>query len=398
MQTAFTQLSQLLQQYRPLWQVEAFYACRKSQVEWAVQYPELYQWLLSLSWEEVDSYKQDTRKLIEAVNSMFPVASVLQQLTNLDTLDSEESPVLNSIFSGVPGRKVEQIRRFGQYALAYHQGDEWLEWCAGKGYLGRVLSSGSGDPTLSFEWQESLCESGQHEANKLGLNMTFVQGDAFSEKGAAVLSKQHAVALHACGDLHVRLLKLGAKSQLPAMTVSPCCYHLIHDEHYQPLSQLGQQLDLQLNKTELRIPLQETVTGGERVKRHRQLEMSYRLGLDALRCDELNEQEYQSVPSIQKSKLNDGFEAFCRWAEEKKQFGLMEHDWPRYESIGQQRFELMERLSLVQQLFRRPLEIWLAMDKVSFLNEYGYQTQLSIFCDRQVTPRNLIIHASLSYD
>ncbi len=398
MQTAFTQLSQLLQQYRPLWQVEAFYVCRNSQVEWADQYPELHQWLLSLSREEVDSFKQNTGMLIDAVKSTFPAAKVLQQLTNLDALDAEMSRVSNRIFSGVPGRKVEQIRRFGQYALTYHQGDEWLEWCAGKGYLGRVLSSGSGDPTLSFEWQESLCESGQHEANNLGLNMTFVQGDAFSEKGAAVLSKQHAVALHACGDLHVRLLELGVKSQLPAMTVSPCCYHLIHDEYYQPLSQPGQQLDLRLNKTELRIPLQETVTGGERVKRHRQLEMTYRLGLDALRCEELNEQEYQSVPSIQKSKLSDGFEAFCRWAEAKKQFGLMEHDWQHYESIGQQRFELMERLSLVQQMFRRPLEVWLALDKVLYLNEHGYETQLSIFCDREVTPRNLIIHAALNHD
>ncbi|MGR5470555.1 methyltransferase, partial [Vibrio astriarenae] len=93
--------------------------------------------------------------------------------------------------------------------------------------------------------------------------MTFIQGDAFDAKAKAVFKPtQHAVALHACGDLHVRLMQYGCERGVAAMTISPCCYHLIQEAQYQPLSELGKASSLTLSKQELRIPLQQTVTGG----------------------------------------------------------------------------------------------------------------------------------------
>ncbi|GAM69239.1 SAM-dependent methyltransferases [Vibrio sp. JCM 19236] len=43
----------------------------------------------------------------------------------------------------------------------------------------------------------------------------------------------------------------------------------------------------------------------------------------------------------------------------------------------------MERLGLVQQLFQRPLELWLVLDKALYLQEQGYQVELSQFCDKK---------------
>ena len=53
----------------------------------------------------------------------------------------------------------------------------------------------------------------------------------------------------------------------------------------------------------------------------------------------------------------------------------------------------MERLSLVQQPFRRSLEMWLVFDKALYLIERGYQVSLSTFCSKKVTPRNILIQA-----
>jgi hypothetical protein len=53
----------------------------------------------------------------------------------------------------------------------------------------------------------------------------------------------------------------------------------------------------------------------------------------------------------------------------------------------------MERISLVQQPFRRCLEMWLVLDKALFLAENGYQVEISQFCSRAMTPRNILIHA-----
>ena len=57
---------------------------------------------------------------------------------------------------------------------------------------------------------------------------------------------------------------------------------------------------------------------------------------------------------------------------------------------------VMARMELVRHLFRRPLELWLVLDRALFLQEQGYQVELSQFCARELTPRNILIHAEKS--
>lgn len=215
--------------------------------------------------------------------------------------------------------------------------------------------------------------------------------------GSAALfnSSTHAVALHACGDLHVKMLHYATSSHAAAISFSPCCYHLIRDNEYHAMSKVAAQSDLQLTRRELRLPLQETVTGGERVRRQRQQEMVYRLGFDALVSQVGHQAGYIPIPSIQKSKLNQGFAEFCQWAAQEKNIAMdFTHvDLAHFESLGYQRFWQMERISLVQDGFRRLLELWLVLDKALYLQEQGYQVRVSEFCDRKATPRNLVVNA-----
>ncbi|MDF1666104.1 MAG: SAM-dependent methyltransferase, partial [Planctomycetota bacterium] len=53
-------------------------------------------------------------------------------------------------------------------------------------------------------------------------------------------------------------------------------------------------------------------------------------------------------------------------------------------------------LALLRWLFRRPLEMWLCLDRALFLKEAGYKVQLGQFCEREVSPRNLMIIAEAS--
>ncbi len=50
-------------------------------------------------------------------------------------------------------------------------------------------------------------------------------------------------------------------------------------------------------------------------------------------------------------------------------------------------------MELVRQLFRRPLEMWLVLDRVCYLEQSNYDVSLGTFCDKPVTPRNILIHA-----
>lgn len=394
MSQQFQSLDSFLVETQAYWRFEPFLASAQPIMPWVKTNPTLSQWLEQLSPQQISAYKQDTDALVADMSAHLPCIESIESWTTLPILANKGLTLSRGVDNGVPGRKLDQILSMGGAAISDHHGSEWLEWCSGKGFLGRVLASQTKQKVTSFEFQQMLCESGQQEADKQGLPMQFVQGDALKPQAASALNpQQHAVALHACGDLHASLIDLATKKQLPAITLSPCCYHLVEGETYQALSTQGKASALKLTRHELRIPLQETVTGGERVKRHRMEEMSFRLGFDLLMREVTKKDEYVPVPSIKKSLLADGFEAFCRWACDKKGFPLPELDFNYYLSLGVTRYWHMERMSLVQQPFRRALELWLVLDKANYMREQGYSVTVSQFCSRETTPRNLLIHA-----
>nr|WP_026025822.1 methyltransferase [Vibrio rumoiensis] len=392
----FNILDQSLLQTQALWRIDPFQLSFHSSLPWQEIAPDLCQFLAQLTDDDIIEFKQNTASLLPELSIFIPQLSTLWQACELENL--RESPLhgVEALSVGIPGRKWQQICAMGSAALKENKGTKWLEWCSGKGFLGQVLAQQSHLPVTSFEWQQGLCDSGQVLANQRKLKMTFVQGDALSASSTSVFNQQqHAVALHACGDLHAHLIEHVCQQHLPALTLSPCCYHLIEGDHYQALSTHGQQSKLQLSKNELRIPLQETVTGGQRVKQHRELEMTYRLALDSLLREKMGHCEYTPLPSIKKSELGLGFEHFCHWSQQQKALIFPMNDLTSWEAKGRQRFMQMERISLIQQVFRRPLEMWLVCDKALRLQQQGYSVSVSTFCTREITPRNILIQAVL---
>ncbi|MGY0615667.1 methyltransferase [Vibrio sp. FJH11] len=395
MNTQFQFINDCLIEHQSLWRFDPFQSSIHSALPWQEQYPNLCQWLATLSPLQIERLKTKPEQALAEISLYLPVLQKLADCTQLDAISLSGLELERGLDSGIPGRKLEQIVAMGEAAILNHRGEEWLEWCSGKGYLGRILTTQTEQPVTSFEYQQALCDSGQQIADEHHWKMAFIQGDAFHASAKAVFKPtQHAVALHACGDLHVRLLQYGCESGVAAMTISPCCYHLIQGVAYQALSEAGQTSTLILSKQELRIPLQQTVTGGERVRRHRQREMVFRLGFDLITRQVLGFDEYQPVPSIRKSQLSEGFEAFCLWAAEQKGITMNRKiDFDQFEALAEARFWQMERMSLIQLVFQRPLEIWLALDKALYLEERGYRARLLEFCAKSVTPRNILLCA-----
>ncbi len=70
-----------------------------------------------------------------------------------------------------------------------------------------------------------------------------------------------------------------------------------------------------------------------------------------------------------------------------------EIDWYAAEAAGWQRQRETMRLSLVRHAFRRAIELWLVLDLASFIAEQGYEVEVGSFCDRKLTPRNILISA-----
>lgn len=386
----FQQLDRLLTETRRWWQYQPYHHLN---LAFADEAPALAAQLNAMPLEQINRLDGDMGALCDLLAPWIPAGETLHALSELALFTPEPIQCAKEMALHMPGRKQAQIEAFTG-CLPPHQGP-YLEWCAGKGHLGRLVSLHRQAEILSLELQGPLCEEGRRLAARDGARMHFVQADAFAaDAGQLLVTDHHAMALHACGELHTHLLSLVAERGAQGVTISPCCYHLIRGTHYRPLSAAAKASALALAKADLRLPLQETVTAGARISRLREQEVVWRLGFDCLQRQVRGVNEYLPVPNMQKSLLTGSFEAFCEWAAERKGITLPAGmDLAAFLAQGEARYGDVARMELVRHLFRRPLEIWLVLDRALFLQEHGYRVEVGEFCDKPMTPRNVLIRA-----
>ncbi|MCH8536336.1 MAG: SAM-dependent methyltransferase [Alkalimonas sp.] len=388
LQSDFQQLHQLLQRYRDYWQLMPF-----AQQKWPWANPRLQQRVFSLTDQSLAELDRDPETRQAWLIDFFPELANLPALPLLSAF--HEQPELPFwLQNGIPGRKVGQISQFCQRVSDSEL--PVLEWCAGKGHLGRMLAFSQQRQVQSLEWQLALCQQGQQLADHHQLPQQFIHADALSEQGLQALKpKQLVLALHACGELHLQLLRSATQQGCQQLQLVPCCYHLIPHHHYQPISQHGQQMSLTLSLHDLKLAVQGQVTAGARIARLRAIEVEWRLAFQALRADITGQPHYQPLNSVAKQIFSGDFIDFARWAAAEHQLTLPATlDCDAYLERGRHHARLVRRIELVRHLFQRPLELWLLHDRALFLQQHGYQVELGTFCDASLTPRNLMIRAS----
>lgn len=387
----FKSLDTLLVRNHHWWQFRPFHHVQSC---WRQQCPELHQALETLSQDELGRLSRDPMARAEWLSPWIEDAGALVELCHLPRLQGAGLPFSAHQQRDIPGRKWEQISAFAGLVPAHVP---VLEWCAGKGHLGRLLASNHSPAVTSLEWQASLCEQGQLLARRDGVAQQFRQVDVLNGNEALLEAGQHAVALHACGDLHVELLQQTAQQSVQGVTLAPCCYHQTRSELYRPLSRAAQASELRLDKTDLGLPSQSGGTGGARARREREQTLRWRLGFDSLQRVLRGDDSYLPVPPMPRALLRQSFADYVQWAAAQKNLTLPQwFDIAAYEAEGRQRFYRNQQMEFVQHLFLRPLEIWLALDRALFLEEQGYQVRLGEFCDSKTTPRNLLIQAQLN--
>lgn len=386
--TRFQVLDQFLIEHQQLWKPRPFTTL---QLPWETTHPELAAYLRQRSLADAEADSAPDR-----LPAPFPqLAEQARQLATLGSLaQTNLPPAAHRLDVAVPGRKWQQIEAFASHLTFREQPRHWLDWCSGKGHLGRRLLQ-PGQHLTCLEYDADLVAAGQALSAHHHLQAQHVHQDVMASDSARHLADDKSVvALHACGDLHVRLLQLASQQGCRQLAVAPCCYNRIAAQQYQALSTAAQASSLLLSLDDLGLPLSETVTAGARVRRQRDTSMARRLGFDLLQRQQRQSDEYLPTPSLPVAWLEKPFEQYCRDLAELKQLPVSgDPDWAMLEAAGWQRLAEVRNLERVRNLFRRPLELWLVLDRALFLEEQGYDVRLGLFCDYPLTPRNLLILA-----
>lgn len=387
----FAALDAFLIEHQALWKPRPF---THLQLPWEASYPELALWLRGRSLEDAEN-SHNQPGWLDAPEPFASLAAMSLELSAVGELPARALEAAGHRLNvDVPGRKWQQIEAFAGCLQFARAPTHWLDWCSGKGHLGRRLLQ-TGQQLTCLEYDPALVASGEALSQRHQMHALHVEQDVLAPGAASLLNADHTpVALHACGDLHVRLIQLASAAGCKQLAIAPCCYNRISLNTYRPLSCAAERSDLHLSLDDLALPMSETVTAGARVRRQRDTSMARRLGFDLLQRQLRGVDEYLPTPSLPSAWLDKPFSDYCRDLAALKDLSTVgTPDWTELEAAGWQRLAEVRNLELLRGLFRRPLELWLVLDRALFLIEQGYVVRLGTFCESPLTPRNFLLLA-----
>lgn len=378
----FDNVDALLTDWQWLWQPAPFVEIPL----WCQQLPALHQALLSL--DEVDY-----QRLVSNDNACLDwLCQLLPELAQLKPWRSEVAPQRTSLrgFSaGMGARKQGQVSAFVDAVTP--RGQRLLEWCAGQGWLLEGLAQRFPERQLEgLEWQPRLCEQGNARLGRAGITALLRPTDVLRDP-LEFSAQDSLLALHACGHLHQALLHQAVQQPVQDLALSPCCYHLGNS---MALSQRGRSGRLDATLIDRHLAVQDTSAGHGNRQRRAEKTGQWRLGYDLLRRQLSGEHRYRPTPSWPGPLWQGSFADYCQHC--ARHHGLLmpdDIDFSHWQQAGITLHRQVRRLELVRRQFRRPLEWWLVLDLGWYLSEHGYRVEITPFCDRQLTPRNLLIRA-----
>ena len=422
---AFSALDAGLAAGTGLWRPKPFH---EPVVPWRTTHRSLHHALLQLRDDEYEELQHDDvwlRKWMSAHEPSFAPLDEATQRVSAAAADAmlriARPPVpAGRAHVGVPGKKWAQVEAFA--SAVPRRRVPAVEWCSGKGYLSkRLLAHGVVPSSTCLEVDGHLCDVGRRLCSELPVS--FVQADVLAPSLTSLLPAGSAathVALHACGGLHRAMLRAAMDRKAEGVAVAPCCYHKhASADQLETLSAAaaGSCLVAEgISHAEMKLATAgECVTGGQRDLRIRRREHHWRCAFDVLFSRALPprgptrpataDATRLRVPSVPVALLSQGsFADFCRWAAEAKGQSRAERSrllpylqkWDDREAatclaLGLARSRRISRLELARHAYRRPLELWLVLDACLFIEEHGYDSTLVQFCERKVSPRNLLV-------
>lgn len=397
--TRFLQLDTLLTQTRPWWEPAPFTDERPA---WPNEQGDLTTRLLALSDAEVDALERSDAALSSLLTPYIPLLAPLRSLSNLPDLRARRRAAgsdqgCNDVYTHysngaqrhIRGRKWEQIRQFAACTSTLPQ--PVLEWCGGKGHLGRLLAHGHAVPITTWEQDGQLCADGARLAALAGVDQSFVRCDVLSDQSATNSKWGTVVTLHACGSLHRHLLRQGIADVDTTFYVAPCCYHLGFVDDYPTFNS---QATLRLSQPLTRIAVAQTCTANGYDRRARQRLQSWKLGIQALRRAIMGQHDGVVLGAIPAAWARGDFRGFCARVAARQQWDVPASiDWDYWEREGLRRLNAVRRLELIRCSFRRMIELWLVWDMATALQQEGREVEVGSFCDVAVSPRNILIIA-----
>jgi hypothetical protein len=379
------EIGHLLEQYQDFWSGRPF---GQEKLSWEDKFPELSQFLRSWSPEDVEKFERHPHLHPRTPLLLKEIFQHGSSLTELPILYDSKFSLPPKLSYHIKERKWSQITHLLSMMNPPYSG--FVDWCCGKGHLGRTLSQVFDVPLRGLDIDPALIEQAQH-LSKLQKEQCFTTCD--------LLQRQHVpqmegtmVALHSCGDLLDCAMNVMVEQNMEQGIFVSCCYHRIKSSYWNHKSNLCSQHKLRLTTFDLRIPSTFEYSASAKIRVRRRREMEYRVGFDLLLRDVLGNKTYQQISSVPDKWKDGSFEEFVKKLSEREGVSIEDgRDLNAYLRKGKEKLCQIRGLGSLRSLFSRLIELWIVGDRALWLQEQGRDVHVGIFAPEEVTPRNLVI-------
>lgn len=273
----------------------------------------------------------------------------------------------------------------------------------GVGHLARTLVSALDLPMVTIDRDAALQSMGRSLLQKLKvphIPLQFIQGemqtgpqdDLDAHFEGACLS----LGLHTCGPLAWTHLKKSQASR--AVLNFGCCYDRMDVARDCHQSAWAQKHPLPLTSFALFLATRGRRRSLQELAMQEQVN-TYRLALHLFLQEEGLADGFKAVGDAARATYGLGFVAYAA-----DRFRFLELDFSSYEERARSFIKRPDVLTsmreffvinVVRNVFARPLEVLLLLDRVLWMEEQGHAVELRQFFDHSISPRNLGLFAAI---
>ena len=392
------EIGTMLMAYRMFWSGRPFWNDR---LLWEDTYPEISKFLRSWTMEELEHFERSPHLHPKAPNLIREIAAQSTSLTKMSILYDTSVSLPTQLSYHIKKRKWSQIEHLLSAMSNNHTG--FVDWCCGKGHLGRTLTNHFDVPVHGLEIDSVLIESGKEltATNHHCFTVCDVQQQSNIPKLQGTM-----VALHSCGELLECAIDQYIEQDMEGGYFVSCCYHRISSEKRQNISAFASKYDLVLDPFELRIPSTFEFSASQKMRKRRRREMEYRIAFDLILRDVTGSNTYQKLLSVPDSWKDDSFENFVQNIAKRESISLSfsfskNVNLNAYLIKGKEKLRQIRGLASLRSLFSRLIELWIVGDRALYIQEQRekrnqkakHDVQIGVFAPESVTPRNIVIIA-----
>ncbi len=307
-------------------------------------------------------------------------------------------------------KKQHEIRKLAPVVNAFkhhHQIDKIVDIGGGIGLLAQSLCNEYNLPVTTLDMDPILQKTGseRHQKNAKNpgnlvqyINVKVDENEPIFRE--LLTSESMTLGLHTCGSLANSQIRASAKLGVKGLINFGCCYiKLEGDPIGQNISKFAQSMpyQAQMNHFALTLSCRAHRKMNDKDYDLKQKVKLYRYAIHMLLHDEYNQKELLTLGNSSPKLYDESFGTYALEQLSRVKITPMhtKEELDAYFSNQGMQDLIWKMLAagLIRNAIGRVMEMYILLDRMLFLEEHGYKTELYQFFDEETSPRNLGIIA-----